>query len=65
MERYLIIKCEELLDQFECDANRTPLLLTNDFTPYKKFGYEVYEIEKNKKLKLIQNYDKYSWEEKR
>lgn len=57
---YLIVKCDELWDQYECDANRKPLCVVTDYNPYKKHGYEVYKIDrKTGNLTLIQEYDKY------
>lgn len=41
---YLIVKCTELMDQFECDYDREPLKVVSDYTPYDKKGYEIYEI---------------------
>lgn len=46
---YLIIECEELNDQYECDANRTPIAITDDWQMWYKehranIGlFEVYE----------------------
>ena len=30
---YVIVKCEELSDQFECDADRIPLLVLVNIQP--------------------------------
>lgn len=57
MYKYLVIECEELDDQYECDANRSPVCLTNDIDQYG-YGYEVYEIAQDGKLKLIKDYYK-------
>lgn len=57
MAQYLIVKCDELGDQWECDANRTPVCLTDDYTPYWKIGYEVYEVLSNNHFKLIKDYE--------
>lgn len=54
---YLIVKCKELEDPYECDASRTPVCLCKDYTPYKTWGYEVYEVDALGNFKLIQNYD--------
>ena len=56
MKRYLIIKCAELSNTFECDANRTPICLTNDFDKFNRYGYEIYEVQKNGEFKLIKDY---------
>ena len=37
--RYLVIKCEELGDGWECDADREPLCVTEDISKWEtKFG---------------------------
>ena len=62
MKKYLIVKCEELNDQWECDANRDPLcVIYEDKIPnkYKQYGYEIYEIFDNGSLALRQEYDQY------
>lgn len=56
--KYLIVKCIPLDDQYECDADRIPLCIIEDYSTYKNvFGYEVWKIQKNGNLKKIQNYD--------
>lgn len=57
MAQYLIIKCDELGDQWECDANRTPICLTDDYSKYWILGYEVYEVLPNNRFKLIKDYE--------
>ena len=54
--KYLIIKCDELGDQWECDANRTPVCITNDYSKYG-YGYEVYELLADNTFKLIKDYE--------
>lgn len=56
MSKYLIIKCEELSDQYECEASKTPIKITNDCSKYG-MGYEVWEILMNGNLKKVKNYD--------
>jgi hypothetical protein len=56
MYKYLIIKCKELNDQWETDADRTVVCLTNDYNKFNKFGYEIYEI-KGPALKLVKEYN--------
>ena len=56
--KYLIVKCAELDDQWECDADRKPICITNDFYKYNKYGYEIYEISKSGTLKLIKKYNR-------
>ena len=56
MKQYLIVKCEELSDQWECDAYRVPERMTDDCSGYG-MGYEVYEVQKDNTLKCIKEYD--------
>ena len=58
--KYLVIKCEELGDQWECDANRTPICVCDNYDKYNKNGYEIYKICENGKLTLIRNYNEIS-----
>ena len=64
---YVIVKCEELSDQFECDADRIPLLVLVNIQPeelkkFKKYGYEIYVATIGGTLKKIQRYDYYDYE---
>lgn len=59
--QYLIIKCEELGDQWECDANRTPITITNNWEEWAKkenpdYLFEVYSYSNNH-FKCIKEYD--------
>jgi len=54
--KYLIVKCDELSDAWECDANRQPICLTDDCSTYG-YGYEVYEILSDNTFKLIKEYE--------
>lgn len=59
--KYLIIKCDELGDQYECDANRTPITMTDNWMEwYEKtspdYYFEVYEFKDNKFI-LVKNYE--------
>lgn len=56
MKKYLIVKCDALGDQFECDANRTPLCLTDNCSTYG-YGYEVYELQADGTFELIKEYE--------
>ena len=60
-ERYLIVKCDPLSDQYECDANRTPLFICNETEAIEKyadkFGYEIYFIQNDRNLELIKEYE--------
>lgn len=56
-DKYLIVKCNELDDQWECDAHRQPICITKEKKHYERFGYEIYEIFEDGYLKLIQKYE--------
>lgn len=53
---YLIVECRPLNDQWECDADRTPICLTKDYSSYYEFRYEVYKVKENNSLELIKEY---------
>lgn len=55
--KYLIVKCDELSDGWECDAYREPICMTDDYSKYG-YGYEVYELQSDNTFKLIKDYDK-------
>lgn len=55
MYKYLIIECKELDDQYECDAYRKPVCLTDDISQFG-YGYEIYEITQDGKLKFVKDY---------
>jgi hypothetical protein len=55
--KYLVIKCKELGDQWECDADREPLCVVDDYTAYDKCGYEIYRIHDDGSLEKIREYD--------
>lgn len=56
---YLIMKCEELCDGWECDANRIPLAVVADWKDWIQRNpvhtYEVYQIV-GESLELIKGY---------
>ena len=54
---YLVVKCEELGDQYECDANRVPICLTEDYDKYNKRGYEIYKVLSDNTFELVRQYD--------
>ena len=58
---YLIVKCEELNDQYECDADRTPITLTENWGAWfsevtPDYAFEVYELRDNEFVR-IKDYD--------
>ena len=54
-KKYLIVKCEPLNDQCECDANRIPLCLVDNYTVFfLKYEYEIYELQNDNAFKCIQ-----------
>ena len=55
--KYLIVECVELGDQWECDADRLPICLTDNYSKYGR-GYEVYELLEDGTFKLIKDYHK-------
>lgn len=60
--KYLVVKCSELDDQWECDANREPVCLTDDFEKFNEYGYEIYEITSENTFELIKRYEESSEE---
>lgn len=56
---YLIIKATPLDDQWETDADRTPICITTDTTLYEGEGYEIYQIAEDGTLEQIKEY----WED--
>lgn len=60
---YLIMKCEPLNDQFECDADRVPISITNDWHNWYNINkpdymFEVYEFINNE-FKIIKDYEEF------
>ena len=58
IKNYLIVKCEPLHDQYECDAHRIPICVTDDYYGWNEEEYEVYAIYKDGRIKPIKEY---SW----
>lgn len=64
LKTFLIVDCNPLNDQYECDADRTPLCVIQEPEipdRYKKYGYEVYEIFSDGSLYIRQDYYDYDW----
>lgn len=57
MYKYLVVKCDELGDQWECDADRQPICLVEDYGKYDVMGYEIYEIQEDGTFELIRHYN--------
>lgn len=62
MSKYLIIKCVPLMDQYECDYDRTPICMTNDYSKYYEEGYEIYELLEDDTFTCIKQADEYGEE---
>lgn len=57
--KYLIVECNELGDQWECDCDRKPICITDDPQKYSS-GYDIYEVKKDGSLSLVKSYDEYN-----
>lgn len=63
MSTYLIMRCDLLNDQYECDANRTPVAITDNWRNWYEnnhpaFDFEVWEY-KNGCFTLKNGYEDY------
>lgn len=56
MKKYLIVKCDALNDQWECDANRVPIKITADYSEFNKDGYDIWEIAEDGSLTCIKEW---------
>ena len=45
MTKYLIVKCTELSDQYECDADREPMFLVDDWEDWVAKNHPTYRFE--------------------
>lgn len=59
--KYLIMKCDELCDQYECDAHRTPITMTDNWVEWynanrPRYHFEVYELQ-NEMFVLVKDYE--------
>lgn len=62
MTKYLIVKCKELGDQYECDADREPMFLVDDWEDWfaknhPTYLFEVYKFVDDKEATLEKTYD--------
>ena len=58
---YLIMRCDELDDQFECDANRTPIAIVKDWENWAynhptDYNYEVWQYGNDGNFSCIKDY---------
>lgn len=58
----LIVKCVPLDDQYECEADKTPLFICSEVEAIEnyggKFGYEIYSIRADGMLRMEKEYEK-------
>jgi hypothetical protein len=54
--KYLIVECTPLNDPYECDADRTPICMTDDPSQYG-YGYEVWEVQEDGTLVRVKDCD--------
>lgn len=72
---YLIMRCDELNDQYECDADRTPIAIVEDWKDWvnshiSDYDYEIWEYD-GSEFSRIKDYDEgieegmalYYWED--
>ena len=45
MTKYLIVKCKELGDQYECDCDREPMFLVDDWKDWFNKNHPTYRFE--------------------
>lgn len=62
MTMYLIMRCDELGDQYECDANRTPICLVENWEMWydenkPDYRFEVYEVIDNTVGDIVKDYE--------
>lgn len=61
--KYLIVKCEPLDDQWECDCYREPICIVDDWSKYASENddeyFEVWEIKDGGRLELVKTWDNY------
>ena len=63
-QTYVIVRCKELDDQYECDDKRYPVKVLVNVEPdklkrFRHYGYEIHVADKNGNLELIQDYEDY------
>lgn len=58
---YLIMRCDELDDQYECDAKRVPIAIVNNWKDWAKnhipdYNYEVWQYDDDGNFSCIKDY---------
>jgi hypothetical protein len=59
-DKVLVVHCKPLNDQWECDCERTPVMVVDKTMArkyYYKYGYEWYAIKPNGALHLIKGWE--------
>ena len=56
MKKYLIVKCKELNDQWECEADRKPVCVTDNYSRYNRYGFDIWLIKESGSLVKIKDY---------
>lgn len=53
--KYLIVRFDYLNDQYECEADRIPMYMTDDYinNAPTDYDYEVYEVQSDNSLQRI------------
>ena len=60
--KYLINRCIELDDQYECSVDRQIICITNDVSFWEQFvEIEIFEIHPDGELELIKDYNSGSY----
>ena len=55
---FLIVKCEPLSDQWECDAHRTPMFMCDDWHNLKlDYRFDVYQVNEDNTLSIVKDYE--------
>ena len=55
---YLIVKCEALGDQCECDANRTPMFMCDSWYDLRlPYAFDVYALKDDNTFELVKDYE--------
>lgn len=58
---YLIIKCYDLDDPYECDARRYPICLSSSYDEYNRYGFEVYKVLEDNTFALVKEFTDGEW----